>query len=98
MNKNINQQTREALMRALPHLAPRRRELVLSVLMSNPTINDWYGSWHQTQAFKDSHELDTLVYYVVTNLLRKSDMMIQTDWVARLNKAIDDIESRNPGP
>ena len=98
MTSNIEQQAREALTRALPHLAPRRRELVLSVLMSNPTINDWYGSWHQTQAFKDSHELDTIVYYVVINLLRKSDMMKHTGWVSRLNKTIDDIESKSTGP
>ena len=89
---------REALLRALPHLTPRRRELVLSALMSNPAPNDWYESWISIPKHKTTFELENSAYYVGIYILLKSEPKHYKNWVARLNKAIDDIESRNPGP
>lgn len=96
MTSNLEQQAREALMRALPHLTPRRRELVLSALMSNPSPNDWYDSWHQTTLVKNAHELEQCTYYICIYMVTKSDPKKYEHWVSKLNKLIDTHEPQNP--
>lgn len=98
MTSNLETIAREALLRALPHLTTHRRELVLSALMSNPAPNDWYISWNQTPAVESTLELENSTYYVGIYILLKSEPKHYKNWVARLNKAIDDIESRATGP
>ena len=100
MTSNLETQAREALMRALPYIHDSRRELVLSALMSNPAMNDWYFSWNQTRKNKNTstiHILETCAYYACMGLLNKSHLKYYTHWVSKLNKLIDAIESRNPG-
>ena len=95
MPSNLETQAREALLRALPYIHDSRRELVLSVLMSNPTINDWYISWNQTRKNNDTSILESCAYYACMGVLTKSDLKYYRHWVAKLHETIDTVSLLN---